>query len=383
MKGSGPARAERVGSPAPGDERWARATRSSGTGPPGRGRTRRSPRAEAQGRCIGPCRCLHEQGGARPRRVRSSARARSRGSGAPLTRQDIGRTPGPLHGEVVLGRGVRPRTTRHHGRHGPHPWRPQRTARVLCSDVDERDLTERTLERRVIHRGRYLTVRIDTVAGRRRVASTRARSSSIPAPSSSWPLDGEAAAAWCVSTGRRWAGCSWSCLPGRSSADRTGRSRSRSSRPPARAGRGDRPPRREHGGTWASFWTAPGLRRRAHAPVPRDRSRADRGLRAGPERTSASRVERLPWREAVALAADGRDRGRQVARRPAVAGAPGRSTASSPGSPGLGREPVASGRRGARRGLGVTPGMRPRLAIGAPSISLRSPVKSMGVAPLM
>ena len=35
------------------------------------------------------------------------------------------------------------------------------------------------------------------------------------------------------------------------------------------------------------------------------------------------------------------------------------------------------------RGESVSPGMRPRLAIGRPSISLMSPVKSIGVAPLM
>src|SRR5262249_23501130 len=36
-----------------------------------------------------------------------------------------------------------------------------------------------------------------------------------------------------------------------------------------------------------------------------------------------------------------------------------------------------------RRGESVRPGIRPRLAIGLPSISLMSPVKSIGVAPLM
>lgn len=36
-----------------------------------------------------------------------------------------------------------------------------------------------------------------------------------------------------------------------------------------------------------------------------------------------------------------------------------------------------------RRGLRVRPGMRPRLATGRPSTSLRSPVKSMGLAPLI
>ena len=36
-----------------------------------------------------------------------------------------------------------------------------------------------------------------------------------------------------------------------------------------------------------------------------------------------------------------------------------------------------------KRGLSVSPGIRPRLAIGRPSICFRSPVKSMGVAPLM
>ena len=35
------------------------------------------------------------------------------------------------------------------------------------------------------------------------------------------------------------------------------------------------------------------------------------------------------------------------------------------------------------RGDSVRPGIRPRLAIGRPSISLMSPVKSIGVAPLM
>jgi len=34
-------------------------------------------------------------------------------------------------------------------------------------------------------------------------------------------------------------------------------------------------------------------------------------------------------------------------------------------------------------GLGVRPGIRPRLAMGRPSISLRSPLKSTGLAPLM
>ncbi len=34
-------------------------------------------------------------------------------------------------------------------------------------------------------------------------------------------------------------------------------------------------------------------------------------------------------------------------------------------------------------GLGVMPGIRPRLAIGRPSISLMSPVKSIGLAPEM
>src|SRR3954454_3672137 len=52
---------------------------------------------------------------------------------------------------------------------------------------------------------------------------------------------------------------------------------------------------------------------------------------------------------------------------------------------GVGRQVAIQSRRSTRcnRGLGVSPGMRPRLAIGLPSISLRSPVKSIGVAPLM
>ena len=43
----------------------------------------------------------------------------------------------------------------------------------------------------------------------------------------------------------------------------------------------------------------------------------------------------------------------------------------------------SSRRTGRRRGDSVRPGMRPRFAIGRPSISLMSPVKSIGVAPLM
>jgi hypothetical protein len=35
------------------------------------------------------------------------------------------------------------------------------------------------------------------------------------------------------------------------------------------------------------------------------------------------------------------------------------------------------------RGDSVRPGIRPRFAIGCPSISLMSPVKSIGAAPLM
>ena len=45
-----------------------------------------------------------------------------------------------------------------------------------------------------------------------------------------------------------------------------------------------------------------------------------------------------------------------------------------------GTAPRSTGRS---RGESVRPGMRPRLAIGTPSISLMSPVKSIGVAPLM
>jgi hypothetical protein len=43
----------------------------------------------------------------------------------------------------------------------------------------------------------------------------------------------------------------------------------------------------------------------------------------------------------------------------------------------------ASRSTGSRRGLGVVPGIRPRLAMGRPSISFRSPVKSIGLALLM
>src|SRR6185312_7052969 len=64
-------------------------------------------------------------------------------------------------------------------------------------------------------------------------------------------------------------------------------------------------------------------------------------------------------------------------------------TRSAPGPAGRSarREPQPS-RYAARstdfsRGDSVIPGIRPRLAIGRPSISLMSPVKSIGVAPLM
>ena len=45
--------------------------------------------------------------------------------------------------------------------------------------------------------------------------------------------------------------------------------------------------------------------------------------------------------------------------------------------------PRRRGRPAAAAGESVRPGIRPRLAIGRPSISLMSPVKSIGVAPLM
>ena len=49
------------------------------------------------------------------------------------------------------------------------------------------------------------------------------------------------------------------------------------------------------------------------------------------------------------------------------------------------RQPSRNGARstGCSRGDSVMPGIRPRLAIGRPSISLMSPVKSIGDAPLM
>ena len=72
---------------------------------------------------------------------------------------------------------------------------------------------------------------------------------------------------------------------------------------------------------------------------------------------------------------------RPTAMNPLVVHGPDRRTDVANGRPyGSRHSARATGRS---LGLSVRPGIRPRFAIGRPSISLMSPVKSIGVAPLM
>ena len=105
--------------------------------------------------------------------------------------------------------------------------------------------------------------------------------------------------------------------------------------------------------------------------------------------------------EEVALAGDGEAQASPAAiGRPAgleidLEGAGDAADAPRPGDRLVPRQEVRAGARAqvalrqeARStrlslGLDVVPGIRPRLAIGRPSISLMSPVKSMGLAPEM
>jgi ADP-ribose diphosphatase len=59
---------------------------------------------------------------------------------------------GHLHGKVVLGRGLTWRTT------PPHP--PLRTYAAVMNDEH---LIEKTVGQRVVHRGRFMTFRVDTI----------------------------------------------------------------------------------------------------------------------------------------------------------------------------------------------------------------------------
>ena len=91
--------------------------------------------------------------------------------------------------------------------------------------------------------------------------------------------------------------------------------------------------------------------------------------------------------DAVVGLAAGREVEVQGVRHAANAGCPGRCL--GPGQDvGAGGPAQTALRQAARStrlslGLAVIPGIRPRFAIGCPSISLMSPVKSMGLAPEM
>lgn len=75
--------------------------------------------------------------------------------GSSLTSAILTGRMGHLHGEVVLGRGLTQRTTR--GR------RPSSGTPAYAATMRDEHLIETTVESRVLHRGRFITFRIDTI----------------------------------------------------------------------------------------------------------------------------------------------------------------------------------------------------------------------------
>ena len=175
--------------------------------------------------------------------------------------------------------------------HAPGGTRRTRADYAAGRSAGRRHLIETTVERRVLHRGRFITFRVDTIEdadGRRHPrevvehpgavcvvpAPRRRRAHGAPVPDAHRPGPPGA--------------------PGRHAgppARRLDRGPGAGRAP--RAGRGDRLPRRP----WrslGSFWTRARLRRGAHAPVPGHGPRAHRGLRRARTRTSASRSSGCP-----------------------------------------------------------------------------------------
>jgi ADP-ribose pyrophosphatase len=167
--------------------------------------------------------------------------------------------------------------------------------------VEDRDLVETTLERRVIHRGRYLTFRIDTVAD----ADGRPHTRELvehPGAVVVIPLDGDDVLL--VRQFRTAVQQALLELPAGtldSAADGTVED------PAVAAPRELAEETGHRASSWrelARFWSAPGFTdERMHLYLATDLTPIE-GY-GGPEADERLRLERMPWREAVALAESG------------------------------------------------------------------------------
>jgi ADP-ribose pyrophosphatase len=167
--------------------------------------------------------------------------------------------------------------------------------------MDDQDLYERTLERRVVHRGRYLTFRIDTVAdaeGREHIREIVEHPGAVVV----LPLDGDELLL--VRQFRTPVAQALLELP----AGTLDRRPDGSIEPPEEAAPRELAEETGHrAATWrhlVSFWSAPGFTdERMHLFLATGLSPIE--AYAGPEADERLRMERLPWREAVALATQG------------------------------------------------------------------------------
>ncbi len=168
--------------------------------------------------------------------------------------------------------------------------------------MDDRDLAETTLDRRVIHRGRYLTFRIDTVAdpeGHRHTREMVAHPGAVVVVA----LDGDEILL--VRQFRTAVGAALLELP----AGTLDRGTDGATEDPALAAARELAEETGHrASTWrllGAFWSAPGFTdERMHLYLATGLAPID-GY-AGPEPDERLRLERMPWREAVALAESGR-----------------------------------------------------------------------------
>ena len=167
--------------------------------------------------------------------------------------------------------------------------------------MDEQDLSETTLEQRVIHAGRYLTFRVDTVADPEGRPHTR---EIVAHPGAIVVVALDADEVLLVRQFRTAAGAVLLELP----AGTLDRGEDGATEDPAQAARRELAEETGHrAATWrrlGSFWSAPGFTdERMHLYLATGLAAID-GY-AGPEPDERLRLERMPWRDAVALAESG------------------------------------------------------------------------------